>query len=34
VFERVDLNRDALLAHWRGEIDGIEMGLRSQPVPL
>jgi hypothetical protein len=27
------LNRDALLAHWRGDIDGIEIGLQSRPVP-
>jgi hypothetical protein len=27
------LNSAALAAHWRGEIDGAEMALRSQPVP-
>jgi hypothetical protein len=29
----IDLNREALLAHWRGDIDGVEMALRSQRVP-
>ena len=29
----IDLNRDALLAHWRGDIDGIEIGVRSKPLP-
>jgi hypothetical protein len=33
VFAWIELNRDALLAHWRGDIDGIEMGVRSRPVP-
>ena len=30
----VELNRDALLAHWRGDIDGAEMTLRTKPVPI
>ena len=33
VFAWIDLNRDALLAHWRGDIDGIGMGERQQRVP-
>jgi hypothetical protein len=34
VFAWVELNRDALLAHWRGDIDGAEMTLRTKPVPI
>ena len=30
----VELNRDALLAHRRGDIDGAEMTLRTKPVPI
>ena len=30
VFAWITLNTSALLAHWRGDIDGIEMGLRTQ----
>jgi hypothetical protein len=32
VFAWITLNTEALLAHWRGDIDGIEMGVRSKPV--
>jgi hypothetical protein len=28
----IDLNREALLAHWRGEIDGAEMAARAQRI--
>jgi hypothetical protein len=30
----VKLNRDALLAHWRGDIDGAEIMLRTKPAPM
>jgi hypothetical protein len=33
VFAWINLNRDALLAHWRGDIDGIEMGQRTKRLP-
>jgi hypothetical protein len=33
VFAWVELNKDALLEHWHGNIDGAEMGLRSQRLP-
>jgi hypothetical protein len=29
----IDLNRDALLAHWRGDIDGAEMAMRAKRLP-
>ena len=29
----IDLNRDALLAHWRGDIDGGEMTARAKRLP-
>ena len=29
----IDLNRDALLAHWRGDIDGAEMTLATKRLP-
>jgi hypothetical protein len=33
VFAWVALNRDALLEHWNGFIDGGEMAARSRPLP-
>jgi hypothetical protein len=33
VFAWVTLNRDALLEHWNGNIDGGEMAARSRPLP-
>ena len=33
VYAWIDLNRDALLAHWRGDIDGGEMAIRSKRLP-
>jgi hypothetical protein len=33
VFAWIELNRDALLAHWRGDIDGGEMAQRTVSVP-
>jgi hypothetical protein len=33
VFVWVALNRDALLAHWNGAIDGGEMAARSRRLP-
>ena len=29
----INLNRDALLAYWRGDIDGWEMVLRAKRLP-
>jgi hypothetical protein len=29
----IDLNREALLRHWRGEIDGIDMARATRPLP-
>jgi hypothetical protein len=33
VFAWIRLNRDVLLEHWEGDIDGGEMADRSRPVP-
>jgi hypothetical protein len=30
----IELNRDALLAHWRGELDSVEMVRHSKKLPL
>jgi hypothetical protein len=32
VFSWIDLNREALLAHWHGDIDGAEMAGRTQKL--
>ena len=28
----IDLNREALLAHWRGDLDGAEMSARTKRI--
>jgi hypothetical protein len=33
VFAWIDVNRDALLAHWRGAIDGAEMTAQARRLP-
>ena len=33
VFAWIELNREVLAEHWRGEIDGAEMAARAKRLP-